>query len=59
VASEIDAVGVVDDAVENRVGAARITDEIVPLVDWDLTAQSRPLSKVVRMSEFPATVRRF
>jgi hypothetical protein len=37
VASEIDAVGVVHDAVEDGVGVGRVSDELVPFVDWDLT----------------------
>jgi len=36
VAGEVDAVGVVDDAIEDRIGIGRIADEIVPFVDWDL-----------------------
>jgi hypothetical protein len=36
VAGEIDAVGVVDDAIENRIGVGRIADQVVPFVDWDL-----------------------
>ena len=36
VAGEIDAVRVMDDAIENGVGIGGITDEIVPFVDRDL-----------------------
>jgi hypothetical protein len=36
VAGEVDAVGIVDDAIENSVGVGRIADEIVPFVDRDL-----------------------
>ena len=36
-AGEIDAVRVVDDAIEDSVGVGWIADEIVPFVDGDLT----------------------
>jgi len=36
VAGQIDAMGVVDDAIENGVGVGRIADQVVPFVDWDL-----------------------
>jgi hypothetical protein len=36
VAGEIDAVGVVDDAIENSVGVGGIADQLVALVDRDL-----------------------
>jgi hypothetical protein len=35
-ACEVDAVGVVDDAIEDRIGIGRIANQIVPFVDWDL-----------------------
>jgi hypothetical protein len=36
VACKIDAVGIVDEAVENGVGVSRITDNVVPFVDRKL-----------------------
>src|SRR5438045_8018953 len=39
VAGEIDAVGVVNEAVEDGVGISRVANEGVPLVDRDLTGE--------------------
>jgi hypothetical protein len=41
VAGEIDAVGVVHDAIEDGVGVGRIADQIVPFVDGDLAGDDR------------------
>jgi hypothetical protein len=41
VAGEIDAVGVVHDAIEDGVGIGRIADQVVPLVDGDLAGDDR------------------
>src|SRR5579863_721008 len=37
VACESDPVGAVDDAIEDGVGERRLADEVVPIVDWQLT----------------------
>ncbi len=39
VACELDAVSVMEDAVEDGVGVGRIADEIVPFVDGDLISK--------------------
>src|SRR6266700_1188030 len=39
VAGEIDAVGVVDEAVEDGVGIGRIADDLVPFIDGDLAGE--------------------
>ena len=39
IAGEIDAMGIVDEAVENGVGISRIADHLVPFVDRDLARQ--------------------
>jgi len=36
IAGKIDAVGVVDQAIEDRIGVGRIADQGMPLVDGDL-----------------------
>ncbi|HUA54675.1 MAG TPA: hypothetical protein VMB81_21025 [Candidatus Sulfotelmatobacter sp.] len=36
VAAQLDAVGGVDDAVEDGVGDGGVADQVVPAVDWDL-----------------------
>jgi len=36
VASEFDSVGVVNDAIEDRVGKRRVADDLVPTLDWKL-----------------------
>jgi hypothetical protein len=43
VAGEIDAVGVVHDAIEDGVGVGRIADQVMPLVDgiWLVTIVDR------------------
>src|SRR5580693_9190810 len=41
VAPQLDAVGIVDDPVEDGVGIGRIADRVVPALDWDLRGQDR------------------
>jgi hypothetical protein len=52
VACEIDAVGIVDEAVENGVGVSRITDNIVPFVDWELAGDDCRSSPVAFFEDF-------
>ena len=40
-AGEIDPVRVVNDTIENGVSVGRITDQLVPFVDWDLAGDDR------------------
>jgi hypothetical protein len=39
VAGEIDAMGVMDEAIEDGVGIGRIADDLVPFVDGDLAGE--------------------
>src|SRR4029077_9342693 len=39
VAGEIDAMGVVDEAVEDGISVGRVADDLVPFVDWDLAGK--------------------
>ena len=50
-ASELDPVGVVDDAVEDGVGQGGITDQIVPPVDRDLAGDQRGSSAVAFLGD--------
>jgi hypothetical protein len=52
VACEIDAVGIVDEADENGVGVSRITDNIVPFVDWELAGDDCLSSTVAFFEDF-------
>jgi hypothetical protein len=48
VAGEIDAVGVVNEPVEDGVGISRVANKGVPIVDGDLTGEpARPICKFV------------
>lgn len=46
VSSEVDAVSVVDEAVEDGVGVGWIADDIVPFVDWKLAGDDRGSSSM-------------
>jgi hypothetical protein len=52
VACEIDAVGIVDEAVENGVGVSRITDNVVPFVDWELAGDDCRSTPVAFFEDF-------
>ena len=41
IAAQLDAMGVVDDAVEDRVGKSWIADQVVPAVHWNLACDQR------------------
>ena len=42
VALELEAMGIVDDAVEDGVGDGRFADDVVPAIDRDLNPTRRP-----------------
>ncbi len=50
--SEIDAVGVVDEAVEDSVGVSRIADDVVPFVDRELAGDDRGSSSMAFFENF-------
>jgi hypothetical protein len=52
IASEIDAVGVVDEAVKNGVCVSRIADNVVPPVDWELAGDDCRFSPVAFFEDF-------
>jgi len=56
VASEIDAVGVVDDAIENGVSVGRIADQVMPFVDRDLTGDDGGSPAVAFFEDFEEIV---
>ena len=56
VSSEIDAVGVVDEAVEDSVGVSRIADDIVPFVDRKLAGDDRGSSSMAFFENFQQVV---
>jgi hypothetical protein len=45
-------VGIVDEAVENGVGVGRITDNVVPFVDWELAGDDCRSSPVAFFGNF-------
>jgi hypothetical protein len=49
---EIDAMGVVDDAVEDGVGVGRVTDDLVPFVDRDLAGEDGRATAVAFFEDF-------
>ena len=51
VAFEFDAMGIVDDAVENGVGAGGFTDQVVPAVDRDLAGDDGGTSAVTLLDD--------
>ena len=57
-AGEVDAVGIVDDAIENRVGVGRIADEIVPFVDRNLAGDDGRSAAVSLFEYFEEVVAR-
>ena len=51
-ATELDAVGVVNDAVEDGVGEGRIADDVVPLRDRNLTGDQERVVVVAILDDF-------
>jgi hypothetical protein len=56
VAGEIDAVRVVNDAIEDGVSVGRIADQLVPLVDRDLAGDDRRSPTVAFFEDFEEVV---
>ena len=56
VAGEIDAVGVVDEAIEDGVGVGRIADQLVPFVDRDLAGDDGRAAAVAFFEDFEQVV---
>jgi hypothetical protein len=56
VAGEIDPVRVVDEAIEDGVGIGGIADQLVPLVDGDLTGDDRRASSIALFEDFEEIV---
>jgi hypothetical protein len=52
VAGKIDAVGVVDDAIEDGVGVGGIADDLVPFVDGDLAGDDGRSSTITFFEDF-------
>jgi hypothetical protein len=52
VAAELQAMGVVDDAVENGVGERRLADQLMPFVDRDLAVDQRGAAAVAVFNDF-------
>src|SRR5512146_222558 len=52
VAAELQAVGVVDDAIEDGVGEGRLADQVVPAVDRDLAGDQRGAAAVAVLDDF-------
>ena len=53
---EIDPVRVVNDAIENGISVGRITDQLVPFVDWDLAGDDRRSSAISFFEDFEEIV---
>src|SRR6266567_1922023 len=51
-AGEIDAVRVVDDAIEDGVGVSGIADQLVPLIDGDLAGDDGRAAAVALLEDF-------
>jgi len=56
VAGEIDAVGVVDEPVEDGVGVGRIADQFMPAVDRDLAGDDRRAPAVALLDDLEEIV---
>ena len=52
ITAQLDAMGVVDDAVEDGVGQSWIADQVVPAVDWDLAGDQRGAASVAVLDDF-------
>ena len=55
-AGELDAVGVVDEPVQNGVSIGRIADYFVPSVDWKLGGNHRGAASVALLEDFQKIV---
>ena len=51
-AREFDAVGVVNDAVEDGVGERRNANQVVPSVDWSLTCRNEQTVAITVIGDF-------
>src|SRR5215467_9045259 len=56
VAAELQAMSVMDDAVEDGVGKGRFADQIVPAVDWDLAGDQRGAAAVTVLDDLQQVV---
>src|SRR5260370_25461133 len=56
VALELQAVGVVNDAVENGVGEGRLADQVMPALDRDLAGDPRGAAAVALFDDFQRIV---
>src|ERR1700750_1517589 len=52
VAAQLDAVGVVDDAIEDCVGQSWVADQVMPAVHWDLAGDQRGATAVAILDDF-------
>jgi hypothetical protein len=59
VAAELQAMGVVDEAVENGVGERRLADQLMPFVDRDLAGDQRGAAAVAVFDDFEHVVALF
>ena len=56
VAGELQAMGVVDDAIENGVGKGRFADQVMPAVDRDLAGDQRGTAAVAVLDDLQHVV---
>jgi hypothetical protein len=56
VAGEIDAVRVVDDAIQDRVGVSGLTDQLMPFVHGDLAGDDSRLAALAFFEDFEEVV---
>ena len=59
VAAELQAMGVVDDAIENGVSERWLADQLMPFVDWDLAGDQRGAATVAVFDDFEHVVALF
>src|SRR4051794_18595000 len=50
-AAQLEAVGIVDDAIQDRVGEGRIADQVVPAIDRDLAGDQRGAAAVALLDD--------
>ena len=51
IAAQLEAVGIVDDAIQDRVGEGRIADQVVPAIDRDLAGDQRGAPPVALLDD--------
>jgi len=56
IAAQLDAMGVVDDAIEDRVGQSWIADQVMPAVHWDLAGDQRGATSVAVLDDLQQVV---